>query len=56
LDDPGGSALRGGPDEVAAALRSFGDAGFTQVEFMVQPQTVAALEALAPAIALVRAG
>lgn len=53
-DDPPGSAVRGGADEIAAALLGFGDAGFTQVEFIVQPQTVAALEALAPVVALVK--
>jgi alkanesulfonate monooxygenase SsuD/methylene tetrahydromethanopterin reductase-like flavin-dependent oxidoreductase (luciferase family) len=54
-DELGGSALRGSPQAIATALRAFGDAGYTQVEFMIEPQTIEALQALAPAIGLVQA-
>jgi len=53
-DGPPESALRGGPQAIADGLHAFAGAGYTQVEFILEPQTVAALEALAPAIALVK--
>jgi alkanesulfonate monooxygenase SsuD/methylene tetrahydromethanopterin reductase-like flavin-dependent oxidoreductase (luciferase family) len=42
--------LRGSVQEIAEGIRSFGDAGFTQVELMLWPPTIGALEALAPVI------
>jgi len=43
----GGSAM-----EIADAFRAFGAGGFTQLELMLWPPTLAALEALAPVLAL----
>jgi hypothetical protein len=53
-DASAGSALSGDADTLAADLLAFRDAGFTRVEFAIQPQTVAALEALAPVVSLVK--
>lgn len=55
--DAGGdapSALTGDPESIAEAILAFEAAGFTQLEFLLQPMTIAALEAMAPAIELVR--
>jgi alkanesulfonate monooxygenase SsuD/methylene tetrahydromethanopterin reductase-like flavin-dependent oxidoreductase (luciferase family) len=45
--------VRGSPEEIADALRGFRDAGFTQVEILTWPPSLAALEAFAPVIELV---
>lgn len=50
------NVVSGTPEEIAAALRSFRDAGFTSVELMLEPGTRAAAEALAPVPDLVRGG
>jgi len=50
------SAISGSPDEIADALLTFRDAGFTQVDLMVGPGTVEAYEALTPVLERVRAG
>jgi len=42
--------ISGSPDEIAAAFRTFRDAGFTQLEIMFGPGTMEALEALAPVV------
>jgi len=42
--------VRGSVQEIATGIRSFGDAGFTQVELMLWPPTIGALEALAPVL------
>jgi hypothetical protein len=57
LEPPGAraSAISGSAEEIADAFRSFREAGFTQLEMMVYPGTVAAVEALAPVLELVRA-
>lgn len=47
--------LSGTTEEIADAVRSFRDAGFTQVELMYLPGTIEALEALAPVVAAIRA-
>jgi alkanesulfonate monooxygenase SsuD/methylene tetrahydromethanopterin reductase-like flavin-dependent oxidoreductase (luciferase family) len=47
--------LSGSAEEIADAVRSFRDAGFTQVELMLNPGTMAAVDALAPVVELVRA-
>jgi alkanesulfonate monooxygenase SsuD/methylene tetrahydromethanopterin reductase-like flavin-dependent oxidoreductase (luciferase family) len=47
--------LSGSAEEIAAAVRSFREAGFTQVELMLNPGTMAALDALAPVVEMVRA-
>lgn len=47
--------LSGAAEEIADAFRSFRDAGFTQLEIMLGPGTMEALDALAPVLELVRA-
>jgi alkanesulfonate monooxygenase SsuD/methylene tetrahydromethanopterin reductase-like flavin-dependent oxidoreductase (luciferase family) len=47
--------LSGSAQEIADAVRSFREAGFTQVELMLNPGTMAALDALAPVVEMVRA-
>lgn len=42
--------VRGSVQEIAEGIRSFGDAGFTQVELMLWPPTIGALDALAPVL------
>jgi alkanesulfonate monooxygenase SsuD/methylene tetrahydromethanopterin reductase-like flavin-dependent oxidoreductase (luciferase family) len=53
--DPAGlrpSVISGSAEEIADAIRSFRDAGFTQLEIMFGPGTTAALDALAPVVEL----
>lgn len=45
-----GEPVRGTSEEIADALRAFGAAGYTQVELVLWPPTLAALEALAPVL------
>jgi len=57
LEEAGGSGgfgtmIGGSAEQIADAFRSFRTAGFTQLEFMLQPQTSAALEAMAPVLEL----
>ena len=42
--------VRGSVQEIADGMRSFRDAGFTQVEVMLWPPTLAALDAMAPVL------
>ena len=51
-----GSPVRGTPEEIADAIRGFGAAGFTQVEVLLWPPTLEALEAMAPVVELLDAG
>lgn len=56
--EPGGarsSRLSGSTEEIADGIRAFRGAGYTQVELMYAPPTLAALEALAPVIEAIRA-
>jgi len=46
-------AISGSAEEIADAFRSFRDAGFTQLEIMLGPGTMEALDALAPVLELV---
>jgi alkanesulfonate monooxygenase SsuD/methylene tetrahydromethanopterin reductase-like flavin-dependent oxidoreductase (luciferase family) len=46
----GWGALTGSREEIAAGLRRFGDAGFSQVQVWLQPPTLAGLEAFAPVL------
>jgi alkanesulfonate monooxygenase SsuD/methylene tetrahydromethanopterin reductase-like flavin-dependent oxidoreductase (luciferase family) len=46
--------IRGSAEEIADGLRSFREAGFTQVELVPWPPTIAALEALAPVVDLLK--
>jgi alkanesulfonate monooxygenase SsuD/methylene tetrahydromethanopterin reductase-like flavin-dependent oxidoreductase (luciferase family) len=48
--------ISGSPREIADALLRIRDAGFTQADLMLGPGTEAALDALLPAVELVRAG
>ncbi|HLO34894.1 MAG TPA: hypothetical protein VK194_02375 [Candidatus Deferrimicrobium sp.] len=49
------SRLSGTAEEMADAVRAFRNAGFTRVELMLDPGTMAALDSLAPVVELVRA-
>ena len=44
-------AISGSPDEIAEAVRSFRDAGFTRLEIMLTPGTPEAFDALLPLLA-----
>jgi alkanesulfonate monooxygenase SsuD/methylene tetrahydromethanopterin reductase-like flavin-dependent oxidoreductase (luciferase family) len=46
--------LTGTAEEIAGKIRSYGEAGYTQVELQFGPPTVEALEALAPVLAHLR--
>lgn len=50
-----GLPVRGTAEEIALALRAFGAAGYTNVELILWPPTLAALDALAPVIELLSA-
>jgi alkanesulfonate monooxygenase SsuD/methylene tetrahydromethanopterin reductase-like flavin-dependent oxidoreductase (luciferase family) len=50
-----GTPVRGSPEEVADGLRVFHTGGFTHVEVLLWPRTVAALEAMAPVLELLDA-
>jgi alkanesulfonate monooxygenase SsuD/methylene tetrahydromethanopterin reductase-like flavin-dependent oxidoreductase (luciferase family) len=47
--------ISGSPEEIADAFRSFRDGGFAQLEIMLGPGTMEALDALAPVVELIRA-
>jgi hypothetical protein len=47
--------LSGPAEEIADPIRTFRDAGFTRLELMFNPGTMAAREALAPVLELARA-
>ena len=53
-DDAPSSDLHGDAESIAAAFRTFEDAGYTQLEFLLAPQTVEALDAMAPVVARYR--
>jgi alkanesulfonate monooxygenase SsuD/methylene tetrahydromethanopterin reductase-like flavin-dependent oxidoreductase (luciferase family) len=50
-----GSPIRGSAEEIADGLRAFHAAGFTHIEVMLWPPTLAALEAMAPVLELLEA-
>ncbi len=50
-----GAPVRGSGEEIADGLRAFRDAGFTQLELILWPPTLAALDAMAPVLALLDA-
>jgi len=50
-----GAPIRGEPEEIADALRAFGTAGFTNIELVLWPPTLGALDALARMIELLDA-
>jgi hypothetical protein len=47
--------ISGSAEEIADALRSFRDVGYTQVDLMLGPGTVEAFERMAPVVDLLRA-
>ena len=47
--------LRGSAEEIADGLRAFRAGGFTQIEILLWPRTLAALEAMAPVLELLAA-
>jgi alkanesulfonate monooxygenase SsuD/methylene tetrahydromethanopterin reductase-like flavin-dependent oxidoreductase (luciferase family) len=47
--------VAGSAEQMADSLRSFREAGFTQVDLMVDPGTVEAFDALAPVVEMLRA-
>jgi alkanesulfonate monooxygenase SsuD/methylene tetrahydromethanopterin reductase-like flavin-dependent oxidoreductase (luciferase family) len=47
--------VSGSAEAIADQVRSFRDGGFTRLEIMFSPGTMAALDALAPVVAMVRA-
>jgi len=47
--------IRGSAEEIADGLRTFKEAGYTQVEILLWPRTTAALEAMAPVLELLDA-
>ena len=53
--DPTGEQITGSPEHIADAIRPIRDGGYTQVELALTPPTVAAVEALAPVLELLRA-
>jgi len=50
-----GTPLRGSAEEIADGLRSFRSGGFTQVEVLLWPRTLPALDAMAPVLDLLDA-
>jgi alkanesulfonate monooxygenase SsuD/methylene tetrahydromethanopterin reductase-like flavin-dependent oxidoreductase (luciferase family) len=48
--------VRGSAEEIAGELRAFGAGGFTQIEILLWPRTLAALEAMAPVLELLDPG
>jgi alkanesulfonate monooxygenase SsuD/methylene tetrahydromethanopterin reductase-like flavin-dependent oxidoreductase (luciferase family) len=51
----GESVISGSAEEIADAIRSFREVGFSQVDLMVGPGTVEAFDAMAPVLELLRA-
>lgn len=49
---PGEEPLRGSPDDVAEALRAFAQEGIDEVQVWLAPNSLAAIEAFAPVLAL----
>lgn len=47
--------ISGSPEQIADAIRSFREVGFTQVDVMLAPNTVEAFDAMAPIMELLRA-
>jgi alkanesulfonate monooxygenase SsuD/methylene tetrahydromethanopterin reductase-like flavin-dependent oxidoreductase (luciferase family) len=50
--DAFGVPVSGSAEEIADAIRAFGTAGYTQVEVLLWPPTLEALEAMAPVVEL----
>ena len=54
--DSTGEAFAGSPRQIADAVLALRDGGYTQVELWPNPTSLAAIEALGPALELIRAG
>jgi alkanesulfonate monooxygenase SsuD/methylene tetrahydromethanopterin reductase-like flavin-dependent oxidoreductase (luciferase family) len=50
-----GTPIRGTANEIADGIRAFGTAGFTNIELLVWPPTVASIDAMAPVLELLDA-
>lgn len=50
-----GVPIRGSAEQIADGIRAFGTGGFTHVEVMLWPPTMAALEAMVPVVASLKA-
>ena len=50
-----GTAITGSAEQIAATFRGFQAAGFTQLEMLVEPMTMAGLDAVAPVLELLDA-
>jgi alkanesulfonate monooxygenase SsuD/methylene tetrahydromethanopterin reductase-like flavin-dependent oxidoreductase (luciferase family) len=48
-------AIRGSAEQIADTLRAFREGGFSQIDLMVSPGTVEAIDALAPVVEMLRA-
>jgi alkanesulfonate monooxygenase SsuD/methylene tetrahydromethanopterin reductase-like flavin-dependent oxidoreductase (luciferase family) len=48
--------VRGSAQEIADALRAYGAGGFTQLELLLWPRTLSALDAMAPVLEVLDAG
>ena len=55
VSTPYGRATSGPAERIADAVRALREVGYSQVELMVEPITPAALDALAPVVAMLRA-
>ncbi len=53
--DPTGAQLSGSPEQIADAIRTIRDGGYTQIELEPTPVSMEAVEALAPVLELLRA-
>jgi len=47
--------ISGSAEQIADALRGFREAGYTQVDLMIDPGTLEAFDALAPVVELLHA-
>jgi alkanesulfonate monooxygenase SsuD/methylene tetrahydromethanopterin reductase-like flavin-dependent oxidoreductase (luciferase family) len=52
--DPNGAWIGGSPEQMADQLRAMRDGGYTQVALFPTPSTIAAMEAVAPVLGLLR--
>ncbi len=53
--DPNGAWVGGSPEEMADQVRAFRDGGYTQIVLFPGPSTIAAIEAFAPVLEILRA-
>jgi alkanesulfonate monooxygenase SsuD/methylene tetrahydromethanopterin reductase-like flavin-dependent oxidoreductase (luciferase family) len=51
-----GTPIRGSAEEIADGFRAFAAGGFTHLELLIWPRTMAAVEAMAPVLELLAAG